>query len=205
MERCSAVASAGLAGLGGLHAIWAAGSSWPLPDAESLSDAVIGHDGFPSPAACLGVAGALAVGSAFVVGLPRQSDRLQRIGATGVVGVLATRGILGLAGRTQLVSPGSSSPRFRRLDRRGYAPLPVPDARGAGSPSGRGGVQPGRGRKLSQARCDDRSDALQSGRGLVRRARLFLGGPDALIEQPGAFGKRALVGGGERSTGEREH
>jgi hypothetical protein len=123
MERHSMVASAGLAGLAGLHVVWAAGASWPLPDTASLADAVIGHDKFPSPAACLAVAGALAVGSALVAGLPTQHDRLQRIGATGVVGVLATRGIFGLAGLTQLISRGSSSLRFRRLDRRVYAPL----------------------------------------------------------------------------------
>ena len=86
MERHSVVASAGLAGLAGLHVIWAAGASWPLPDNASLSDAVIGHDRFPSPAACLAVAGALAVGSAFVAGVPAQPDRLRRIGAAGVVG-----------------------------------------------------------------------------------------------------------------------
>ena len=123
MDWRSVVASMGLAGVAGLHVMWATGSSWPLRDKASLSDAVIGHDRFPSPAACLGVAGALAAGSASVAGLPTQADRLQRVSATGVVGVLATRGILGLAGLTHLISPGSSSPRFRRLDRRVYAPL----------------------------------------------------------------------------------
>ena len=36
---------------------------------------------------------------------------------------LAVRGLLGLAGRTDIVSPGSSSSRFRELDRRLYSPL----------------------------------------------------------------------------------
>jgi hypothetical protein len=31
--------------------------------------------------------------------------------------------MLGLAGRTRLVSPSSASPRFIRLDRRVYSPL----------------------------------------------------------------------------------
>ena len=110
-------------GLAGVHVIWAAGASWPLPDRASLSDAVIGHDHFPPPTACLAVAVVLAVGSALVAGRPAHPDRLQRIGAAGVVGGLAMRGLLGLAGLTHLVSPGSSSPRFRRLDRRFYAPL----------------------------------------------------------------------------------
>ena len=117
------VASVGLVGLAGLHVIWAAGASWPLPDTASLSDAVIGHDKFPSSTACLTVAGALAIGSAFVAGLPAHPDWLQRIGATGVAGVLATRGVLGVAGMTRLISQGSSSLRFRQLDRRLYSPL----------------------------------------------------------------------------------
>ena len=37
--------------------------------------------------------------------------------------VLTTRGALGLAGRTDIVSPGSSSERFRQLDRQVYSPL----------------------------------------------------------------------------------
>ena len=123
MARRAGVASAGLVGLAGLHVIWAAGSSWPMPDRATLSDAVIGHDRFPSSTECLAVAGALAIGSAFVAGLPTLPDRLQRIGATGVAGILTTRGILGVAGMTHLISPGSSSPRFRRLDRHLYAPL----------------------------------------------------------------------------------
>jgi hypothetical protein len=40
-----------------------------------------------------------------------------------VAAVLSGRGLLGLAGRTDVVSPGSSSARFRRLDRRVYSPL----------------------------------------------------------------------------------
>jgi hypothetical protein len=123
MVRQAEFASAGLAGLAGLHVVWAAGSSWPLPEKASLSDAVIGHDKSPSPAACLAVAGALAAGSAFVAGWPARSERLQRAGAGGVVAALSLRGALGLAGLTHLVSPGSSSRRFRELDRRLYAPL----------------------------------------------------------------------------------
>jgi hypothetical protein len=92
-------------------------------DRATLSDAVIGHQEFPSPAASLTVAGALAAGSAFVAGRPARARRLHRAGAAGVVAVLSVRGGLGLAGLTHLVSPGSSSPRFRGLDRRLYSPL----------------------------------------------------------------------------------
>jgi hypothetical protein len=38
-----------------------------------------------------------------------------------------------MAGRTDLVSPGSISPRFRRLDRRYYSPLCLALAMAAGS------------------------------------------------------------------------
>jgi hypothetical protein len=37
--------------------------------------------------------------------------------------VLAVRGGLGLAGRTDVMAPGSVSARFRRLDRAVYSPL----------------------------------------------------------------------------------
>ena len=37
--------------------------------------------------------------------------------------MLADRGALGLAGRTDVLSPGSVSDNFRRLDRRVYSPL----------------------------------------------------------------------------------
>ncbi len=58
---------------------------------------------------------------------------LQVLGATGspwplssrqeLSDAVARRGALGLAGRTDIVSPGSVSERFRRLDRRCYSPL----------------------------------------------------------------------------------
>ena len=37
--------------------------------------------------------------------------------------VLCLRGSLGLGGRTDILSPGSASQRFRRLDRTIYSPL----------------------------------------------------------------------------------
>ena len=65
----------------------------------------------------------LTTAAALVAGRPARSPRLRRAGAAGVVAVLATRGALGLAGRTDLAVPTATSPRFRRLDRRVYAPL----------------------------------------------------------------------------------
>ena len=119
-----ATASATLFALAGLHAAWGAGSAWPLPDREALADAVIGAAEVPPPAACFAVSGALAAAGALVAGWPGGSrPAIRRLGTAAVVGVLAGRGALGLAGRTRLVSPTSTSARFARLDRRVYSPL----------------------------------------------------------------------------------
>jgi len=90
-----------------------------------LSDAVVGseEDRVPSAAACMSVAGLLGVAAALVDGRPRGLPRLSRAGAAAVVGTLCARGGLGLAGRTDVLSPRSASERFRRNDRRIYSPL----------------------------------------------------------------------------------
>lgn len=119
----TSAASAALLGLAGLHAAWGLGSTWPLSDRAAFADAVIGTEEVPPPAACFAVAGALGLAAAFVGGQPRRVPSLRRLGAGGVVGVLTARGVVGLFGLTDLVSPGSNSPRFRRLDRRYYGPL----------------------------------------------------------------------------------
>jgi hypothetical protein len=126
MRRVSTrTVAAGLLGVGALHVVWATGSSWPLGDKRQLTDAVVGTRDAepPSPTACLGVAGLLATAAALVEGHPRRAPALSRIGSAGVVAVLATRGGVGLAGRTDLVSPASVTERFRRLDRRVYSPF----------------------------------------------------------------------------------
>jgi hypothetical protein len=119
------IAATSLLGVGGLHVVWAIGSSWPMGDRQQLADAVVGTDNAepPSPAACLAVAGLLTTAAALVDGHPRSAPALSRIGSAGVAAVLATRGGLGLAGRTDIVSPGSTSERFRRLDRWVYSPF----------------------------------------------------------------------------------
>ncbi|NOX30181.1 MAG: DUF3995 domain-containing protein, partial [Actinobacteria bacterium] len=48
---------------------------------------------------------------------------LRRLGRTVVASILGIRGVFGLAGRTDLLSPGSDSPRFVKLDRQIYSPL----------------------------------------------------------------------------------
>jgi Protein of unknown function (DUF3995) len=120
--RSDQLAAAGLGGLAALHALWATGSPWPLADRAALADAVAGRRRFPSTAACLSVAGLLATAAGVVAGRPRGLPRLRRAGAAGVTAALAVRGALGLAGRTDLISPGATSARFRSLDRRLYSP-----------------------------------------------------------------------------------
>jgi len=121
-QRSAAVT---LVGIAGLHGLWAGGSAWPAPDRDTLANVVAGRDGgaVPSAAACVSVAALLAIAAAFVAGQPRRLPQLQRTGAAGVAVALAMRGSCGLAGRTDLISPGSTSPRFRQLDRRYYSPL----------------------------------------------------------------------------------
>jgi hypothetical protein len=117
------LATVALAGLGVLHAAWGFGAAWPLRDRAALADAVVGRDDVPPPAACWAVAVALGAAATAVAGRPRCLPRLRRVATAGVTVTLAGRGLLGLAGKTDVVSPGSSSPRFRELDRRLYSPL----------------------------------------------------------------------------------
>ena len=116
-------ASVVLAGIAGLHVAWGRRSSFPFESRSALADVVVGARHVPPPAACYAVAAALAVASGLSADLPVGSPSLRRAGRTGVAVVLAVRGLIGLVGRTDLMSPGSSLPRFRRLDRRVYAPL----------------------------------------------------------------------------------
>jgi hypothetical protein len=118
-----AAASAGLLAAAALHAAWGAGSAWPFPDRAALADAVVGGTEVPAPGACFAVSGALVTAAALAAGWPARYPGLRRAGTGTVAGVLAGRGVLGLAGRTRLVSPVSASARFTRLDRRVYSPL----------------------------------------------------------------------------------
>ncbi len=123
--------AAALAGLAGLHVAWGRGSTVPFATAHGLADAVVGRRVVPSAVACNAVAIALLAASALVLDVPVGPAPLRRIGRVGVATVLTSRGIIGLAGRTDLLSPGSASPRFRRLDRRYCGPLCLALAAGA--------------------------------------------------------------------------
>lgn len=122
-----------LLAIGGLHAMWGSGSTFPFSDRHQLNDTVIGRGATPSPSACYGVAGLLAASSALVAGLPASDNRLRRAGVCAVTVVLGTRAALGFAGKTELVSPGSVSPRFLRMDKRVFSPLCLALAIGSAS------------------------------------------------------------------------
>jgi len=115
--------SGALAAIGSIHVAWGFGSSFPFRTHTELAETVIGSEVVPSAAACHAVAVALFVASGLVADLPVGPRPLRRVGRVVVAGVLAARGVVGLCGRTDLLSPGSTATRFRTLDRRFYSPL----------------------------------------------------------------------------------
>lgn len=123
--------AATLAGIAGVHVAWGRGSTFPFSSRDELADAVVGTQHVPSPAACYAVATALIAASGLVANVPIGPGSLRRAGRYGVAAVLATRGLAGMSGRTDLLSRGSASMRFRRLDRRIYSPLCLTLAAGA--------------------------------------------------------------------------
>ena len=120
-----------LVGIAGLHVVWGRGSSFPFATTAALTDAVVGNRVVPSPVACYGVAGLLTVAAGAVAGLPHPDARVRRLAVCGTAAVLATRAGFGFAGRTDALVPGSVSARFRRNDRRAFAPLCAALASGA--------------------------------------------------------------------------
>lgn len=112
-----------LAALAALHLTWGFGSSFPFRSRRELADAVVGSSAVPPPMACFAVAGALTTGAALVTNVVPLPQSLRRSSLLGMAGVLGFRSALGFTGKTALISPGSNSERFVRLDRRVYAPL----------------------------------------------------------------------------------
>ncbi len=124
VRSLSRVATAStLLGIGGLHVVWGRGATFPFASRDRLNDVVIGRNATPSPGACYGVAGLLTGAACLVAGLPTPRSSLRRAGVCTVALALGTRATLGFAGKTELVSPGSVSAPFLRMDRRVFAPL----------------------------------------------------------------------------------
>lgn len=132
MRRTARTATATtLLGVGVLHAAWGRGSTFPFSDRDRLNDTVIGRAATPSPAACYSVAGLLAAASALVAGLPTPRSRIRRLGVCTVAIALGSRAALGFSGKTDVVSPGSISAKFKRMDKRVFSPLCLALAVGA--------------------------------------------------------------------------
>lgn len=130
-QRPVATATAvGLGSISALHVLWGRGSTFPFRSVHDLNDQVIGQQVSPSPSACYTVAGLLAI-AAGAIDRTARGSRLARPLAIGCGAVLAVRAGLGFGGRTHLAVPGSTSPAFRRNDRRLFAPLCAALALGA--------------------------------------------------------------------------
>jgi hypothetical protein len=118
---------------GALHLVWATGSTFPFRSRSALNDTVVGRQVTPGPAQCLGVAGLLTCAAGLVASADRRDVPVARAATAIVALVLAIRAAFGFAGRTDLLVPGSDSPRFRRMDRRVYSPICALIAAGAGT------------------------------------------------------------------------
>jgi hypothetical protein len=72
--------------------------------------------------ACFAVAGALATGTVLVADVMPLPVTVRRTLLVGMAAIFIVRSALGFSENTALVSPGSASERFVRLDRWIYAP-----------------------------------------------------------------------------------
>ncbi|PRA97841.1 DUF3995 domain-containing protein [Microbacterium sp. MYb64] len=117
-----AVGAVGLAAVGVLHLVWAAGSPWPARDAAALADAVVGSEHVPAAGPTVGVA-VLALGGAAVVGGAGGAGPIARLIRAGAAGALIARGLAGGVAATKALRLPDPSARFRRLDRVVYRPV----------------------------------------------------------------------------------
>jgi hypothetical protein len=123
MSRSSRTTGLVLASLSALHVAWGFGSSFPFSERSQLADAVVGTKNVPSRNSCFAVASLLAFASAAVLNVLPLPRSLRRLSLTALAGILTLRAGVGLAGKTSVLSPGSNSEKFKRLDRQFYAPL----------------------------------------------------------------------------------
>ncbi|MGZ8762298.1 MAG: DUF3995 domain-containing protein [Acidimicrobiia bacterium] len=68
--RVRAVTATTFLAIAGIHVAWGRGSSFPFATHSDLTDAVVGRDAAPSPAACYGVAAMLTVAAGLAAGVP---------------------------------------------------------------------------------------------------------------------------------------
>jgi hypothetical protein len=118
--RLTAIA---LLAIAGLHVAWGLGSSFPFRTREELADSVVGTDDMPSVRACVTVAALLVIAALTVARIVPLPKWMRTVALRVIASTLATRGVAGALGRTSVLSPGSDSTSFTRLDKRLYAPL----------------------------------------------------------------------------------
>lgn len=123
MSKASVATGTTLGALAMLHAAWGLGSSFPFHVRGELADAVIGQTTVPSSRACFFVASLLAAGAALVLNHLPMPKWFRRWALALMAAVLAIRSVAGFGAKTSLLSKGSDSVRFRRLDRQLYSPL----------------------------------------------------------------------------------
>ncbi|MEM8905064.1 MAG: DUF3995 domain-containing protein [Actinomycetota bacterium] len=114
------IAAAILLAVAGLHVHWAQGGPWPAHDQRELVELVAPPGGTHIPPGPTYVVAALLMTAAVLVATaPLTEATLVSLGAFGVAGVLAVRGVGGLVVSGLL----RRRSRFARLDRRWYSPL----------------------------------------------------------------------------------
>jgi hypothetical protein len=128
-QRAGLAAAGALAAVGAIHLAWGAGVTFPAADAAALARAVVGGNTFPSTVDCIVVATLLASATAIVVARAKPRSALGKllppimtsVGSNAVAGVLATRGVAGVA--MSVVGLPHTTPMFRLLDLVLYSPL----------------------------------------------------------------------------------
>ncbi len=113
--------------IAGVHALWAAGSSWPAADRDRLADLVVGSRPFPSSAltwlvtAALIVAGGIVAWRSELTQLRGSDSVLARRVTLALAAVFLLRGIGGLVASGLALAEASDL--FRSWDLRLYSPL----------------------------------------------------------------------------------
>lgn len=125
--RVGALTAAGIAGVAAIHLAWAFGVTWPASSPAELARAVLGSPeatAMPAPVMTAAIAAALVVAGAAVLARGAGSGAWRAAGHLGtalVAGVLALRGVAGLA--QSLLAPDTVTELYRVLDLAVYSPL----------------------------------------------------------------------------------
>ncbi|MFD7624774.1 DUF3995 domain-containing protein [Streptomyces sp. NPDC059851] len=127
VKAAAGVAATGLIAAGALHALWTV-DPWPLGSAAEFAETVVGvtEDRLPPVPLTLAVAAALGAAGYLVLsngGITRTvgPQKLNRAGLWTLAGVLAARGMGGLA--TSGLGVGSAPETYRHWDLVLYSPL----------------------------------------------------------------------------------